>query len=771
MIKNAINNIIQGNNLESILNETLESIFKNGPVSITDMEILSYFALYRRELLEDNIEKLLMYMGMYYKVPDAEPKSLKELVQNLYKETIHEKMNDYYTPVQACIVEGVSENKCYSFSAPTSTGKSYVFRNLIRSAEHDVVIYVPSRALINEYYLYLNEQIPEKTINILTFVDKLNTLKAHRNVFILTPERSSDLFKMRDEFNVDFFLFDEAQLGEEQSMRGLIFDSVVRRSSKYYPNAKLVFAQPFVSNPESQFGKNHLEAALVCANSFKQRSVGQIFYCLNKKSQTFYHFGINREVMGNKQQVMYDPIAMTLMSGGSVLFYESKSKIVRGKLKDEFQKYVDLCGDLDKDILKPYLDRLREYTGATSEQNRLYYSASLDLMKKGVVVHHGSMPLKIRSIMEDFIKAGHCRICFATSTIEQGINMPFDTIYIDRFEASKPLAIKNLIGRAGRTTMRKKLDIGRVVISLTNVTEFRKIITEEYALREESLIENPSEELGPDFNDFRQSIIDGSFVEEYNMTVNQLTKISEQDVQEKVSWLIETIIDDNNKIKKIYDYPEPVFNNIFKALIQIYESHLGRSTTETEKSVLTNALHILFYRMYFRTFSSICKIRYNHLCRTKIRRDLIARGRGDLAKKTKVAYMMGYSDIPSMKLRPFPLVDLDVLASDVDFDKVIYDTYDYLDKLIGFKLSDIYYAAFKMNYENTHNEKSLILANLIKYGTSDETEIMMIRYGLTFEDMKVLSGVIEEINTSGVKVNEAFYALPEEVRRPLERFV
>jgi len=137
----------------------------------------------------------------------------------------------------------------------------------------------------------------------------------------------------------------------------------------------------------------------------------------------------------------------------------------------------------------------------------------------------------------------------------------------------------------------------------------------------------------------------------------------------------------------------------------------------------------------------------------------------------KVKFIMGYSDLPNASLQIYPLVQKDVSASDVDFDTVIYDTYDYLDKLIGFKLSDIYYAAFKVNYESTLNHKSLIMANLIKYGTADDKEIFMMRYGLSFEDISVLANCIDAIDETCVQVNNKFYDLPEELRKPLERFV
>ena len=111
------------------------------------------------------------------------------------------------------------------------------------------------------------------------------------------------------------------------------------------------------------------------------------------------------------------------------------------------------------------------------------------------------------------------------------------------------------------------------------------------------------------------------------------------------------------------------------------------------------------------------------------------------------------------------------MAKDVDFDIVVYDTYDFLDKLIGFKLSDIFYAAFKINFENTHDKRSLTFANLIKYGTSNEKEILMLRYGLSLDDISVLEPYILSIDTGGISVSPDYYDLPLDIRKPLERFV
>lgn len=769
MIKNAIRQIMLGENLDSILRYTLRRIYSNGPIEISDLEILSYFAMYRSENLRPHLEKLLWYMGVYYKLDGVKPSTMMELVQQLYSETIKEEFGVAYTPTQVQIVDKINTHNCFSFSAPTSTGKSYVFRKLIASCEHDVVVFVPSRALINEYYLMLNDAIPDKSVNILTFVDKINTNRARRNIFILTPERSSELFNRSDEFTVDLFLFDEAQLGDELNVRGLYYDSVVRRAQRYYPNSKCVFAHPFVDNPGAQISKNHFDPVTSIAESYKQRSVGQLFYSYDKDAGAFYHIGVDLKVMGQKHPIYHDPIEETLLQGGTVLFYVPKSRIISDNVYKQFKKYIDMCKDIDDETIRPYQEKMRHYTGGTNDKRKFYYSTSLDLMKKGVVVHHGSLPLKARAIIEDFTKAKLCRICFATSTLEQGINMPFDLVYIDRFEASKPLSVKNLIGRAGRSTTELKFDFGKVVIKQGNVTDFRKIMKGVSNLADVSLLEKDSNELGPDFNDFKKSILEGTFMEDYNMTQSQFNALSEDAIQEKVRLFLDSIFEGEALISREKFYENWTDDIYTQSFVDIYESHLNRHLTGPEKKVLETAVHILYHRMYFGSFSNICKIRYNQLCKTRLQKKYESEGKS--IKSLRVCSMMGYSDLPNIKLNYFNLVDTKTPVTDVDFDTIVYDTYDYLDKLIGFRLSDIFYAAFTVRYNNTGDIRAHKFANLIKFGTCEESEINMMRYGLSIEEARVFLPFIESVDETGIIVKQNFYDIPEDERKVLERFV
>ena len=353
-----IEDIINNNNVESILTQAINHIYTNGPISTTDMEVLSYISIYQPDLFGKYLSPIINYLAIFYKKPKVN--TLQELVFQQYKEYIQETHNVSYTPVQASIATNILNYKCFSFSAPTSTGKSFVFLKEIHDSQADVVVIVPSRALINEYYINICNQITDKTINVLTFIDSINTVVAKRNIFVVTPERCRELFKQKDLFNVDLFLFDEAQLSDEDTKRGLYYDSIIRRCQKAYPKAKFVFAHPFVKNPISQINKNHFDLKTSNAISYNQKNVGQVFMQIDDNGR-FYHFGINREVMGKKRVLCpFDPIYETITKGGTVLFFVSKLKITSKEYIREFEKYINLCEEIDDEIVDEYIERLKQ---------------------------------------------------------------------------------------------------------------------------------------------------------------------------------------------------------------------------------------------------------------------------------------------------------------------------------------------------------------------------------------------------------------------------
>ena len=152
-----------------------------------------------------------------------------------------------------------------------------------------------------------------------------------------------------------------------------------------------------------------------------------------------------------------DIIQKVLLNKGSILVYTTKSSIYNKEVFSEFAKYIKLCNKIEDEDAIDIIEEIKKYIGATNGTSDEYPSLMIEMLYRGIVVHHGSMPLRARQLIEKFTNLGYCRICFATSTLEQGINMPFEIVYINTFKESEPLAIKNLIGRAGRSTNKKTI--------------------------------------------------------------------------------------------------------------------------------------------------------------------------------------------------------------------------------------------------------------------------------------------------------------------------
>ena len=678
-----------------------------------------------------------------------------------------QKYGEDYTPMQASILEQIEDKHHFSFSAPTSTGKSFVFRNLIRSASNDVVVIVPSRALINEYYDRIREIVNVKEVNVLTFVDRINTKFAKRNIFILTPERSRELFKNKSWLNIDLILFDEAQLSDEKSVRGLYFDSIVRRALKSFPDAKYVFAHPFISNPEAQLERNGIIDTQSAAINYEQKNVGQIFYVHNPATGDFYHLGTSKEILGKqKLKAEFDPIERAISSGGSVLIYVSKSHIYNKSIYSEFDKYIKLCNKLEKPDALQMIDELRSYIGASKNNALFYNSEMLEKLSLGIVTHHGSMPLAARLILEHFTQSGFCRICFATSTLEQGINMPFDVVYLDKFEASKSLSVKNLIGRAGRSTVDAKFDYGSVVIRNNAITSLRRVMRKAEPLSKISNLDVTDDSLDEKYKEFKEAINTGAFSDEYNLPSADVEKLHSDDVTAMIPQLLDMMFDDGDIISPNTDMKE--VNDLFSKL---YQQYLGRKLCQAEKSVLSTAVKIMIWKIYGKTFHRICQYRYAYASRTAERQQLYRKRNAEEANSIPAKYIVGYHDIPDKDLTAYPLVSTSIAAKDVDYDLIVYDTYDYLDKLIGFKLSDIFYAIFYQYYEATSDERALRLAKYFKYGTDKEREIWMLRYGFSFEEIEWVSECVDSIDETEIKFNDKINALDDAQLKSIEQYV
>lgn len=766
---NRIKDIIEGREVEALLQATIDNIFVNGPVSISDMETLSYIKYYHAELFERYKQSILLASGLFYKPLNKEAKNLKELILQDYREVISTNLAGNYTPMQADLLKSVDKNNVFSFSAPTSTGKSYVFRRLIESSEHDVVIVVPSRALINEYYLNLTNSIVDKSINILTNIDIINRVHSRKNIFIVTPERCGMLFNHVDELKIDLILFDEAQLGDELSVRGLFYDGLIRRCNRSFPDAKFVFAHPFITNPDAQIEKNHLSGQYTQSKAYSFRNIGQMFLLYDSKTNKYYHFGIDKNIMGGiRTDCYFDPIERAIHTNGSALIYMSKAKVVNYDFLKDYDRYVKMCPEIHTEMVDNIIEELKLYTGGNTSENGDFYSHFISLLRRGIVIHHGSMPLRTRTLVEKFVNNKLCRLCFSTSTLEQGINMPFDVVLLDRFEKSKPLAVKNLIGRAGRSSNKDDFDIGYVVVtSGTNMTELRKILLEDSKIKNYSSLDR-QDALDDDFHDYKEAIKSNTMDDRFNMPPVVLQRIVEGDGSHEVKYVLDIMFDKEGNLMPKENYKD-IVTSATLGMQRIYERSLGRSLGDGEKKVFETAIKLMLFRLLFHaTFKQLCRWRYNYASKLKERKE--REKKGLKSDNLSSAFVTGFSDLPKKDLQVFSILK-GTKAKDVSYDAILYDTYDFLDKLIDFKLGELFYATFMSYSEKNQDVRAERFSKLLRYGTDDSRYIWMIRYGLEFEDIEKLDAHIRSIDANGIDFYDSIHDVPERDKEVVKRYI
>ncbi len=81
-------------------------------------------------------------------------------------------------------------------------------------------------------------------------------------------------------------------------------------------------------------------------------------------------------------------------------------------------------------------------------------SKEYKLLQKGIVVHHGQMPGLLARSLVDLVQEQIVHLVLATSTLSEGVNLPFETILIPSIRrGTQVISVRefgNLVGRAGR---------------------------------------------------------------------------------------------------------------------------------------------------------------------------------------------------------------------------------------------------------------------------------------------------------------------------------
>lgn len=166
-----------------------------------------------------------------------------------------------FTDPQFELFNKLINTDAYSFSGPTSMGKSFLFKRLIyqfleMGRDGNYCIIVPTRALINQFSIELRKDLKDsltkKNYRVLSnsSISELTHTENTKYIFVLTPERLISYLSKNENPPFDYLFIDEAhKLAAEKDYRSITLYLSIERTMRAYPNIKIFFAAPNVSNP------------------------------------------------------------------------------------------------------------------------------------------------------------------------------------------------------------------------------------------------------------------------------------------------------------------------------------------------------------------------------------------------------------------------------------------------------------------------------------------------------------------------------------------
>lgn len=399
---------------------------------------------------------------------------LSDLVFNTHKiQNTIPNSNKSFFDTQITVFKSIENSQYYSFSAPTSMGKTFVITKFIlkklqSNTPDNFVILVPTRALISEIATKMIREFKnfigtDKHRVVTTLASITNNEKY---IAILTPERLYYSMLENPDLKFQFLFIDEAHKISSKDKRSIIYYKILDML-KGSNDVRIYFSSPVIPNPDIYLElTNYFSDSISSGHSFKFSPVTQnkIYVDLIHKSISIYNSVLNKFQKNDFIKINYKSRIDILLNLGrekcNLIYVSSTAKAINQAI--ELKEFIEKNNILN--IPKEVQNELEKV--AKDIENRIheeYYLASL--VRCGIAYHIGALPSDIRVKIENLLRLGYIKYCFCTSTLLEGVNVPVDNLFVfdykkGRSELSTVDAF-NLIGRAGRVSLN---EFGNVIV-------------------------------------------------------------------------------------------------------------------------------------------------------------------------------------------------------------------------------------------------------------------------------------------------------------------
>ena len=399
------------------------------------------------------------YRGLMSKIIDGFKN--EDLLDSIYyeydkeKHLIPGKNNEYFFNDQMLIYQKMNE-KYFSYSGPTSMGKSFVVQTYIqqqieKGSTKNFAIIVPTKALINEVRnnmaLALQNKLHRLNYCIVTASGDLLLQQNHHFIFIMTPERLHHMIIERNNIQIDFLFIDEAHKISARGGRSSFYYKILTQLKIRQEMPTVIFASPNIPNPEvymeiiPEIEENQMKRLVS-----KFAPVCQFKFFLNVPERNGYYYNdylkeFERCYTIPEGQQLCDIVSSIGRDKQNVVYCSSRRSVI-----EQSVLYAKNFPILNNNELNALAKEIRKEV-----HNDCFLA---DLIERGVAYHIGYLPANIRLNIEQCFESGALRTIFCTSTLVEGVNLPADNLFITSCKNGSSIMnevdFKNLIGRVGR---------------------------------------------------------------------------------------------------------------------------------------------------------------------------------------------------------------------------------------------------------------------------------------------------------------------------------
>ncbi len=313
----------------------------------------------------------------------------------------------YFINTQKLAYDRIKGNDYYSFSAPTSMGKTFLIRTYIKECvlageQKNFAVIVPSKALINEVS---NSIVDDLNENLVTYRYKViqtptSIIKNEdcNYIMVYTQERLLQFLTMFNDIKLSHVFIDEAHKISDLDERSPFFYKCIDILEKDHFGVKINFSCPNIPNPEVYLRTIKSEGNKAF-NRFRYSPVNQLKTIIDITQNVSYIYNdLNKDfdILNNERTDIRDLVQLVKIIG------EGKSNIVFcNSRKDATQWAIDYCNAIDEDFSKN--QEIIELINNIKEDihEKCYLTQTL---LKGVAYHVAYLPAQIKEKIENLYR-------------------------------------------------------------------------------------------------------------------------------------------------------------------------------------------------------------------------------------------------------------------------------------------------------------------------------------------------------------------------------